>query len=105
MTKEQDKEQEAKQNRVMGIDPVAFAAFQATQAGATALSAREGEAALGADVSRRCGVDEAAFQAWVAKEKAAGRGCVPTTLGARDALGASGEGGSAFLTIPFPRAQ
>jgi hypothetical protein len=100
------KEQEAKQNRVMGIDPIAFAAFQAKQAGAAvALSATESGAGESKVVSLKMAIDEAAFQTWLADQRAKGlSGSMASSLGPR-ALAPSSGGGSAFLTIPFPRSR
>lgn len=98
---------EAKQNRLMGIDAAAFAAWQAKQPGgaAVALSAKESEAdasAADAKQSRAMGIDEAAFQAWLVKERGQGRGGVALMVG--DSAAARGAGaGAACITIPFPR--
>lgn len=102
------KEAEAKQNRLMGIDAAAFAAFQAKQASAptaVALSANESGAGESKVVSLKMAIDETAFQAWLADQRAKGlSGSMASSLGPR-ALAPSSGGGSAMLTIPFPRAR
>lgn len=71
---------ESKMNRTLGIDAAAFKAWQTKQSGAAALSAQEGGAAVGAELSRQAGIDETEFQAWLVAERKAGRGVGMRTM-------------------------
>ena len=89
---------EAKMNRTLGIDAAAFAAWQAKQTAATALAATNGWAAIDTEISRKSGFDEArekTYQAWLVRERLAGRG-----IGMRTMLS---EGSATLSPQPLPR--